>query len=204
MHSQTRYTGIVKIGLSIFMMILIPLYLSYYGWYNFLWLSDVGLFMTLAALWSSSSFLMSIPLVIVFPVEIMWNIDFFIRLLTGYKVAGLTNYMFDDTLPLFLRCLSLFHVAMPLLWGWYLFTWGYNRKAFIWAMMLFWLIMVITYWYTPVEENINWVFAARVYQWQDVSPAVWLVILMIGFPLFVFLPMHLVLMKFFDYTKRAT
>jgi hypothetical protein len=51
--------------------------------------------------------------------ELAWNVDFFGRVLGGRHVLALSEYMFDPRKPLYLRALSLFHVAVPvLLLGW--------------------------------------------------------------------------------------
>ena len=46
--------------------------------------------------------------------ELAWNLDFFVRLTTGATFMGLSGYMFDGNIPLFIRALSLFHVGLPL------------------------------------------------------------------------------------------
>src|SRR5262249_12211831 len=46
--------------------------------------------------------------------ELAWNLDFFVRLTTGATFMGLSGYMFDRNIPLFIRALSLFHVGLPL------------------------------------------------------------------------------------------
>lgn len=193
-NASQKSSWLIKVPFLLFMLILIPMYLYYYGWQNFLWLSDVGLFLTFFALWVSSPLLMSMTL-IALPLEIAWNIDFFVQLLSGRNILGIANYMFDDRLSLFLRGLSLFHVVLPLLWIWYLLHWGYNKRAFIYTLFLFWLVTIVTYVSSKPEDNINWVFMPVVHQWQGISPVIWVLLLMIGFPLFIFLPMHILLSK---------
>lgn len=174
------------------MLILVPVYWQAYGWQNFLWFSDIGLFLTFFAVWLSSSFLLSMTL-IAFPLELLWNIDFFVQLVTGHTVVGLAAYMFDNRLPLFLRSLSLFHVMMPIVWIWYFLQWGYDRRAFKYVLVLFWVITMVTYTITHPQDNINWVFLPTIRQW-NIAPSSWLLCYMIGLPLLLFWPMHRLLL----------
>lgn len=178
---------------TLFLIILLPIYWYYYGPQNFLWLSDIGLFLTVAALWLQAPVLMNSACVGILPQEIAWNIDFFTGLLTGYHPVGLSDYMFDEKLPLFLRALSLFHILMPLIWLWCIITIGYNPKAAWYSTIMIWCALICTYFFTQPADNINWMFMAQAHQWQFVSPFAWFLFLMIGIPLFIILPMHLLL-----------
>jgi hypothetical protein len=48
--------------------------------------------------------------------EVLWNVDYVLRLLLRRRITGLTEYMFDPAIPRWLRAVSLFHV--PLRWCW--------------------------------------------------------------------------------------
>lgn len=191
----------VKLLFTLFVAILVPIYWALYGPQNFLWLSDVGLFLTLAALWLNSSMLMSMAIVGVFPLEFLWNVDFFTELFTGRTIIGLAAYMFNPDLPLYLRGLSLFHVAMPIIWIRYLILWGYDTRAFKYMTSLLWIILPATYFLTDPYRKINWVFIPEMHQWNWMPPLASLVILMIGFPLIFFLPTHMLVKRWFIHRK---
>jgi len=61
--------------------------------------------------------------------ELLWNITVFTRLLTGVRVSGLADYMFDTRIPKWIRALSLFHVVLPVLMLWMLHRLGYDPRA---------------------------------------------------------------------------
>lgn len=126
----------IKILISIFIAILIPVYWQNYGSTNFLWISDISLFLTFFALWLESSLLFSIALIMAFPVELAWNIDFFYQLFTGKTIIDFASYMFDAKYSLFLRCLSLFHIFMPIVWIRYISKLKYNKKAIYYSIPL--------------------------------------------------------------------
>lgn len=179
---RVLYTG--------FVCLLVPVYWRKYGPKNFLWLSDFALLGMVAALWLESSLLASMIAVGTIMLEIFWNLSFFIRLLTGYRLGGLTDYMWNLQYSLFLRSLSLFHVFLPPLVLWAVWWLGYDSRAVV-AMTLFgWLLIVATCIAQP-EENINWIygFGAR----KTTRPLRHILILMLMYPLCVWIPTHLLL-----------
>ncbi|OQA36188.1 MAG: hypothetical protein BWY54_00192 [Candidatus Dependentiae bacterium ADurb.Bin331] len=196
---QIYFSSTMSSTATIFFLIMLPIYWYYYGPANFLWLSDIGLFLTIGAFWLQAPILISMACVGILPQEIAWNIDFIIQLLTGFQLLGLSNYMFDAQLPLFLRALSLFHIGLPLIWIWCVMKFGYARSAARLMTYLIWVILSWTYLFTDPTENINWVFMPSQNNWQFISPFAWFLFVIIGIPLFIILPMHLLLKRI---TKR--
>ncbi len=187
----------LEIALTIFILILIPVYTKTYGIKNFLWFSDIGLFQTVLALWLKSSLLISMASVGILVLELIWCVDFFFRLVTKRSLMGHADYMFDKNLSFFVRCLSLFHIALPVIWIIFLADWGYDDRAFYFQTCVVWGVLVLTYFFTDVEENINWVFVPALHHWKRLPSSVWLVTIMIGYPAFVMFPIHLLLEKIF-------
>src|SRR5687768_2105178 len=97
----------LKLVYGLFVIVLVPVYWRQYGPANFLWFSDIALFGGLAALWLESSLIASTMAVGALLLELAWNVDFFVRLITGTNLTGLSNYMFDDRRSLAIRSLSL-------------------------------------------------------------------------------------------------
>jgi hypothetical protein len=187
----------IKNALQIFLIILVPVYWYKYGFANFLWLSDVGLFLTFIGLAYKSRLAMSMALVGVFLYEVAWIIDFIYHLSFGESILSIANYMFDPSLAIWLRGLSLFHLATPIIWLYYAKKWGYDPKAFYYFLILFWLDLIAVYLFTNPSDNINWVFMPYVYNWQIFTPSLWLIFCMLLVPCFVFWPMHFLGMRFF-------
>jgi hypothetical protein len=126
--------------------------------------------------------------------ELLWNGAFFIRLLTGVRLFGLTDYMFDSTKPRYLRAISLFHVFLPLLLLWMVARLGYLPDAFLWQTALAWIVLPLSYFLgDPKVENLNWVYGWTSRQQTRMPPLAYLGLMMIGFPLLIFLPTHLIL-----------
>jgi hypothetical protein len=187
----------LKLAYTAFLLVLVPVYYVHYGLLHFLWFSDVALFVTLLALWRESPLLTGMMAVGVLPLELGWNLDFFIELATGWAPIGGASYMFDAALPLYLRLLSLFHVALPLIWIWLLFRIGYDGRAYKYQLLLFWTVVVATYTLTDPQDNINWVFGAAALGMDRLSQTVYLALYMALPPALLFLPLHKLYLRYF-------
>lgn len=194
---ETNFLCFLKYFLTTFVAILIPVYVHYYGWQNFLWLSDIGLFLTLAALWQHSTLLMSMAVVGVLFTELIWCVDYFVDLLSGFNLIDLADYMFDNGYPLALRGISLFHVFVPAIWIWYMIKFGYDRRAFYYMTALYWLVLLATYTLTDPAANINWAFLPHANPCIRFSLLGWVSFLFVAFPLFIFLPSHFICKRLF-------
>jgi hypothetical protein len=187
----------LKIVLEAFLLILIPAYWYNYGFANFLWLSDIGLFLTFIGLAYKSRLAMSMAFVGVFLYETAWFVDFIYHLMFGKSILNIVDYMFDPSLAVWLRGLSLFHLVTPWIWLYYAKKWGYKPKAIYYFIVLFWLDLIAVYLFSSPSENINWVFMPNFYNWRGFPPFLWLILVMILVPLFLFWPTHHLAMRFF-------
>lgn len=187
----------LKIAYSVFVLITVGVYIFKYPLANFLWFSDIALFVTAIALWLESALLASMMAVGTLLPELMWNVSFFGQLLSGRHVSGLTDYMFEAHRPLYVRALSLFHVILPALLLWMLARLGYDPRALAAQTVLAWVVLVLTYWLTEPKYNVNWVFGWGAKPQRRIPPLVYLGLLMAGFPLVIHLPTHVLLQRFF-------
>jgi hypothetical protein len=178
---------------TLFVCVLVPAYWRQYGPANFLWFSDLALFIGLAALWLENSLLASMQAVSVLLLELLWNLEFVIGLITGKQMLGLAEYMFKSDKPLWLRGLSLFHVPLPLILLWQVYCFGYDRRAWITQTVLFWLIMPACFFFTRPKENINWAFGPGNQPQRAIPAGLYLILLLAAVPLFIYLPTHLLL-----------
>lgn len=105
--------------------------------------------------------------------------------------------MFDPKLSLYLRGLSLFHLALPPTLLFLLYELGYDRRALIYQTLWTWIILIVTYVATDPEQNINWVFGPGSKPQRVLPPWLYLVLEMVVLPLFVLLPTHLILERIF-------
>ncbi len=189
----------LKIPYTLYVCVLVPVYWVELGPQNFLWGCDIALLATLMALWFESRFIASTMAVAIIIPELVWNLDFFSRLAAGRDIIGLalTEYMFSDKLPWLVRGLSLFHVFLAWVLIWLVYRLGYDRRA-LWAQTLIsWIVLPVSYGITDPSRNINFVFSLGSAQEDWFSGVVWVGLLMVLFPLLVYLPTHLVLKRLF-------
>lgn len=187
----------LKLIYTAFVLFIIPVYWKNWGPGNFLWFSDIALFLTAIALWLDNSLLASMMALSILLPETGWNIDFFGRLISGKRLLGLSDYMFDKERSLFLRGLSLFHVFLPVLLLIMLMNYGYQETALYFQTAFAWIILLLTYFFTDPEKNINWVFGPGYKPQKRIPSWLYLSLLMLFFPLCIYLPTHLFLIWFF-------
>lgn len=188
----------IKISYTLFVAVTAAVYSVRYRLGNFLWFSDIALLVIVPALWLESSLLASAVAVGVLLPEVLWNVSFFAQLLTGRRVSGLTDYMFETQRPRYLRALSLFHVVLPVLLLWMIHVFGYDPDAWMAMTALAWVVLPLSYFCTDPEENVNWVFGPGAKPQTWIPPLVYLVLLMIGFPVLIYLPTHWLLQRLFE------
>jgi hypothetical protein len=148
----------LKVVYTIFVCALVPIYWREYGPANFLWFSDIALLALVPALWLENAPLVSMLAISVVFFEALWNVDFFFRLATGKPLIGLSAYMFDPRIPLFIRGLSCFHIVLPLLLLWMLHRLGYDQRAFLWQTIVALVVLPLSYLVSNAKENVNWVY----------------------------------------------
>ena len=184
----------LKLIVTLCVCLILVMNVKQYGPANLLWFSDIGLVTTVLALWFESSLLASMTALSVVLLDVVWNVGFFVRLLTGTSVTSLTGYMFDKKISLPLRAISLFHVASPVLLLWMIHRLGYDGRAFIAQTAVACVVLPLTYLLTdPKGENFNWVHGMGEKPQRRVHPLLWLLLLMIAIPVGIYLPTHLLL-----------
>jgi hypothetical protein len=184
----------LKLAYGVAMPLIATVYARCYGAKNFLWLSDIALGLTTAAVVTETRLPASIAAVGVLPLEIAWNADF----VTGGRLVGLAGYMFDKRLSPALRALSLFHVALPPTLLWLLRRLGYDRRAFAIQCGLTSIVLPLSYATSAPKDNINWVFGPGSRPQRRLPPLLYLGLVTLAFPLLVHGPTHLVLRRVFD------
>ncbi len=189
----------VKLCYTGFIVILVPTYWWQYGPANFLWGSNVALLITLLGLWLESSLLVSMMALSVLIPELGWAVDFTLRLVAGPEVVSFhgSRYMFDPGIPLFVRGLSLYHPALPIVLLWAIHRLGYHRKALLGQTLFCWIVLPLCYLVSTPAANINWVFGFIDPPQQWLPAAGFVLFLMALYPLLLFLPTHLLLRRVF-------
>jgi hypothetical protein len=136
----------------------VPSYAVAYGWWNFLFLCNLGIFLSAVGFLFGSRLLLSSQALAALPIGLVWAVDAASRLLTGEHLLGVTSYMWDPQYPLFTRLLSLYHLAWPVLLVWCLRRVGYDRRGWRLQAAIATVALCICRAFSPAGENINYVF----------------------------------------------
>ena len=197
----------LKLLVTAFVAVLVPVYYVNYGPTNFLYFCDISLLLCLISLWTERALPASMAAVGILLPQALWCLDFLGELF-GVHLVGLTAYMFDPNRSLFLRGLSFFHGWLPFLLLFLVKRLGYDRRALGAWTALGWSLCLVAYFLLPpagavvadpkIPVNINYVFG-----FDDAKAQTWLPgpVYLLGWmaTLFVvcYLPTHLVLRKWF-------
>ena len=135
---------------------------------------------------------------------IAWNISFLGRVFGGFDPFGLAGYVFDPSVPLAVRGLSLFHVLLPPLLVWMVHRLGYDPRALAAQTLLAWAALISAQLVAPPVIDAPWTLAISAGLPQAaVLGTLWLLTLMLFYPLVVYLPTHLLLRALFQNGRRA-
>ena len=198
----------VKVAYSAFVAIVVPCYWVTYSPWNFLYFCDIALLVTGVAIWIESPLLVSMQAVAITVPQLLWVIDFLCRLIAGVHITGVTSYMLDSSIPLFLRALSLFHGWLPFLVLWLLSRLSYDRRALGIQSMVAIVVILISYLFAPAPPpsashpnwavNINYVYGLDDKHPQTMmAPWLWLLFIMAVTVIAMYLSTHFVLRRVF-------
>jgi hypothetical protein len=192
-HWQGKIPFWIKLFITLFLCVLVPVYWRHYGPANFLWGSDIALFFICASVWLEKPLLNSMMAIGVLPFELVWVADFF----SGSHLLGVTSYMFDGSRALYLRSLSLYHLMLPPLIIFLLFRLGYDRRALLAQTLLTWVVLPLCYLVTDPADNTNFAFGLGNGPQSFMPPLLYITLEMLLMPTVIFLPAHLLLQRLF-------
>jgi hypothetical protein len=204
----------VKVLYSAFVAILVPLYWTTYGPWNFLYFCDIALLVTAMAIWIEDPLLISMQAVAILAPQMLWVLDLLARIVAGVEITGVTAYMLEPSIPLYLRSLSLFHGWLPFFLLWLLWRLGYDRRAFVLQSAVAVVVVLVSYLLAPAPPpsplnpnravNINYVYGFTDQQPQTLmAPWLWVLAVMALNVIAFYIPTHWVLARAFRHPKET-
>ena len=186
----------LKVIHTLFVCALVPIYWRQYGPANFLWFSDIGLLALVPALWLEHALLVSMIAISVVFFEALWNVDFFFRLATGKSLIGLSAYMFDPKILVQPRAIMFPHLpaaaasldAAPA---------GLRSARFFWQTIVALVVLPLSHLMSNARKNVNWVYGFGENPQRILPAPLFVILLMLLFPLAVYLPTQLVFARIF-------
>jgi hypothetical protein len=200
----------VKVAYTAFMAVLIPIYWRAYGPHDFLWFCDAAAILTIYALWWESPLIASTNAVAMTLPQTIWIIDF---LSLGHLV-GISKYMFDPGVQLYVRALSTFHIWLPILLLWMVKRLGYDWRAILYQIVLSTALLIASYILTDPDPrqrpdypaaavNVNRVYGLDPAAAQTRFPPLgYLAVEIVFWPVVFFIPTHLLLRRVFHPPRR--
>lgn len=185
----------LKLGWTVWTVLWALAYGIYHGPENFLWFCDLANFVVAAALWLESPLLISWQAVSVLIVQTLYLVDVTFRFIMGSRLLGATDFMFNDSIPLEIRLLSLcLHLVTPPVLIACLGRLGYDRRALWLQIVSTAVLLVISYRWGPLR-NINWSWGPLFKQQEIVHPWLYLAIAVAGYTILLYLPAHFFFLK---------
>ena len=197
---NSRIPPWLKIGWTAWVLVWAPLYWKHYGAQNFLYFCDLGNLLIALGLWMESRLILSWQAVGLLVFQTLYAVDLITALVLRIHPIGGTEYMFDPTIPLPVRLLGLYHLAVPLLLLWAVQRLGYDQNALKYQIFTTGVVVPINYFWRP-EYNVN--FARGIGHEQHLMPG-WLYLLgyLVVALLIVYWPTHWALARWATRSNR--
>lgn len=201
----------LRVGYALWFAVWLLAYWGYFGWQFLLWFCCLANAYVLAGCATQRPLWFSLAALSSTGIQLIYLLDFAALCFLGRSPTGATAYMLDPARPLWLRALSTFHIWMPALVLFAVHRLGYDRRAlWIQTAIALCVLPVCYFMFDPGlhtndavipivhgrpfdrDFNINWVHAF----FDGPEPFVGaerLWAMLIGYPLLVHLPTHLLL-----------
>jgi hypothetical protein len=183
-------------GAVLWLAIWVPSYARTWGWANFLAYCDMAVLVTCVGLWLGSARLLSSQALATVPFGALWAIDAGSRLLTGRHLFGGTEYLWNGSVPLLVRLLSLFHLVLPVVVLLALRRTGYERRGFSVQIAITAVLLCAARALAPAR-NLNYAFADPLLHKPWGPPPLHLLAMLVGMTVVIYLPVHLLLRRAF-------
>lgn len=195
-QAPTKFPTWIRWAVVVWLAVWIPAYWQTWGAANFIHLCDVAVILTCVGVLANSPLLISSQAVSSLLVDAAWALDAAWRFFRGRALLGGADYLFDAHYPLWVRLLSFFHVAMPILLLWALHRTGYDKRG--WALQCaIALPLFIVARFTAPPTNINYAFIDPFIRRQWGPAPIHVLISWLFMAFVVYLPTHLLLKKLF-------
>jgi hypothetical protein len=126
----------------------------------------------------------------------LWLVNYSSGLILGHPIFAGMEYMWDVNLPRWVRSLSLYHVALPVLLLAGLHHFGYDRRAWKLQGLISLLVICLSRLSSPAK-NINFAFSDPLLQRAWGPAPVHVMVIWSGLMLLIYWPTHKVLSHVF-------
>jgi hypothetical protein len=167
-----------------------------WGPLNFLHFCDIAEILSCVGFIADSALLISSQAVASLLVDAAWALDAGWTIVFGRHLIGGTEYLFDPSHALWVRLLSLFHLALPVLLLWALYRLGYDRRGFPLQLAIALPAFIVSR-FAPASQNFNYAFTDPFFHRAWGPAPLHIVVAFLFMLVVVYLPTHLVLKRLF-------
>jgi hypothetical protein len=197
----------LKLIFTVLFSVTIPSNIIHYSAINLLWFCDISIIITFFGLWFESSLLISMAALASVATQLVWQVDYFFHLVSGQRLFGFSDYMFDANLSTYSKAVSLFHVWMPYMLLYSLHIVHYNRKALAGQTLIGCMAILLSFLLTNdmfgPAGNLNKVYGLSDKEPQTwMAPWLWLIVVMAYCFFCIYLPMHFLFSRLFRKQKH--
>lgn len=196
-RARPALSGWIKASYTMFAGAAVAVFLTHAG--GQYWYAEFALVASVVALWYEQRLLASMTALAVLVPELAWTIGFLALLLGGVDPLGLARPLFETQMPLSVRLASASHVVVPTVLAWLVYRLGYDPRALRAQTFLAWIVLVLGVALAPaLAGGVSGTLAMAARLREAWLPGwLWVALLMITYPVVVYLPAHLLLQQLF-------
>jgi hypothetical protein len=196
-QSQPKLPVWIRRVALVWLVFWVTVYWRSWGALNFLHFCDIAEILSCIGFVVDSALLISSQAVASLLVDAAWALDAGWTVVFRHHLIGGTEYLFDPSHALWVRLLSLFHLALPVLLLWALYRLGYDRRGLSLQLAIA-LSAFIASRFAPPDQNMNYAFTDPFVHRAWGPAPVHIVVAFLFMLVVVYLPTHLVLKRLFS------
>lgn len=172
----------------------IPVYWRAWGWQNFFHFCDIAVILSCIGILTGSRLLISSQVVGAIVPQAIWCFEVSWHAATGRNFFGGAEYMWDSAVPRYVRMLSLFHVALPLVLLYAVWRTRYDRRGFLLQIAIAAATLIVSRAF-GAQLNLNYSFVEPLFHRTWGPAPIHLAAVLAFVSLVFYLPVHVALAK---------
>ncbi len=150
-----RFLAFALLGV-VFLNFLLHVFFWKDGWKEIIWFCNISAIVLSMSILFKKNYLTTIVLTTIIPAQFLWILDFIITFL-GLGSLGRTLWLFQYPLFVVLPSIILHLFLIPIsIYTSYIL--GFKKKNFFKGLFFFLILLLVSFYISPMEDNINCVF----------------------------------------------
>ncbi len=154
--SDNQFVTVVLV--FVWLAVYIPSYYLAYGSQHFLQLCNVGVLISCLALMTKNSILISSQFLASAAIAVFWLADVLSFLFIGQHLHGGTQYLWDSSIFLPARILSVYHIVLPVILWREIKILGYDGRGFVVQTLITAIVFSVSCFIATPDNNLNYLY----------------------------------------------